>query len=58
MPERKRSAEAERLRQKALSRWENEGGAEPCGPIAAGAETRCEGDGSHRREAVDRAPGS
>ena len=33
--------EAERLRRKALARWENEGGADPCGPQVPGVAKDC-----------------
>jgi len=53
MPEKKRSAEAERMRRKALSRWENEGGAEPCGPQVPGADNVCTDDDDEPRDAGD-----
>ena len=39
MPSRK--PDAETMRRKALARWEDEGGASPCGPQAAGVEQDC-----------------
>jgi hypothetical protein len=38
----KGSPDAERLRRKALSRWENEGGSDPCGPQVPGVMKDCE----------------
>lgn len=34
--------DAEKLRRKALARWENEGGADPCGPQVPGLTKDCE----------------
>jgi len=36
--------EAERLRRRALARWENEGGADPCGPQVPGVAKDCDED--------------
>jgi hypothetical protein len=41
-PKDKSSPDAEKMRRKALGRWENEGGAEPCGPQVPGVTKDCE----------------
>jgi hypothetical protein len=40
MPKNKRS-DAEKTRRKAIARWENEGGADPCGPQVPGVAKDC-----------------
>jgi hypothetical protein len=43
-PKDKKLADAERMRRKAFSRWENEGGAVPCGSQVPGVEKDCADD--------------
>lgn len=38
-------SEDEKIRRKALARWENEGGADSCGPQVPGVGTDCDEDG-------------
>ena len=52
MPKSKPSSDAESMRRKALARWENEGGADPCGPQVPGVARDCgeeEGSDGERR---------
>ena len=42
MPKNKPLSDAEEMRRKALARWENEGGAAPCGPQVPGAARDCD----------------
>jgi hypothetical protein len=41
MPKNKPPSDAEKTRRKALARWENEGGADPCGPQIPGVAKDC-----------------
>jgi hypothetical protein len=43
MAERKSRRKEEKPTPRALARWEDEGGAEPCGPQVPGAPTHCAG---------------
>ena len=45
-PKEKTRAERDRMRRKAFSRWENEGGAVPCGPQVPGVEKDCDDEES------------
>lgn len=42
MPRNRPLPEAEKMRPTALARWENEGGADPCGPQVPGVAKDCE----------------
>jgi hypothetical protein len=42
----KSSPDRERMRRKAIARWENEGGAGPCGPQVPGGDTDCDDEGT------------
>ena len=42
MPKNKPLPDAEKMRRRALARWENEGGADPCGPQVPGVAKDCE----------------
>ncbi len=46
MPRKKPPPEAEKLRRRALARWENEGGADPCGPQVPGMAKACGEEGA------------
>ena len=41
MPKNKPLPDAETMRRRALARWENEGGADPCGPQVPGVAKDC-----------------
>lgn len=41
MPKSKSPPDAEKMRRKALARWADEGGADPCGPQVPGVEKDC-----------------
>lgn len=41
VPKEKRSPDREKMRRAAIARWENEGGAGPCGPQVPGVEDEC-----------------
>jgi len=41
MPKDKPLPDAEKMRRRALARWENEGGADPCGPQVPGVAKDC-----------------
>lgn len=41
MPKSKPLSDTESMRRKALARWENEGGADPCGPQVPGVARNC-----------------
>ena len=41
MPKSKRSTDAQKMRRKALARWEDEGGADRCGPQVPGVAKDC-----------------
>jgi hypothetical protein len=41
MAKEKSPPEAEKMRRRALARWENEGGADPCGPQVPGVAKEC-----------------
>ena len=43
----------ERMRRKALARWEDEGGAGPCGPQVPGVDGDCAEEESMERKAGD-----
>ena len=54
MPKSKPSSDAESMRRKALARWENEGGADPCGPQVPGVARDCgEEEGPDGERAAD-----
>ena len=42
MPKDRPLPDAEKMRRRALARWENEGGADPCGPQVPGVARDCE----------------
>ncbi len=48
-PKGKKPADADKMRRKAFSRWEDEGGAVPCGPQVPGLKNDCDDE-----EAEDR----
>lgn len=41
-PKDKSAPDRERMRRKAIARWEDEGGAGPCGPQVPGTDSECE----------------
>jgi hypothetical protein len=41
-PKEQTRTDADKMRRKAYSRWENEGGAVPCGPQVPGVAPNCE----------------
>ena len=56
MLKKKRSPEAETMRRRALARWEDEGGADACGPQVPGVAKDCgeeETPGRRKERAAD-----
>ena len=50
MPKETPQPEAEKMRRRALARWENEGGADPCGPQVPGVAKDCGEDETAARD--------
>ena len=50
MPKNKPSPDAPKMRRKALARWEDEGGADRCGPQVPGVAKDCAEEESETKE--------